>query len=260
MCASIQKALSSLSWTRSHLHGHNPGKVIIRSERTRTWNSSRKAMFRQNLGVRDPPNLPLCRACHAATPSIVHSPAALTPTSLFGACKYTLGGCMCASSPFLYLLPRFGHRTVIPHLSAPWPPLISSFSQNPVVEWPKSLQTLHFLDPLRKPLATNQLATNQLLWIPLLFNVSSHGTWMGSVRVLDLATLHSVRSNTRILSRCSASNCLASRTFPACLIFRHSRDPRKCCLPAFRAYLVTVPLLLVLAAWFPFVAHMVIRP
>ena len=217
MCASIQKALSPLSSamepaskdlrTRSHLHGHNPGKVIIRSERTRTWNSSRKAMFRQNLGVRDPPNLPLCRACHAATPSIFHSPAALTPTSLFGACKYTLGGCMCASSPFLSLLPRVAHRTMIPHLSAPWPPLISPFSQNPVVEWPRSLQTLHFLDPLRNP-----FATNQLLWIPLLFNVSSHGTWMGSVRVLDLATLNGARSNTPILSRCSTSNCLALRT------------------------------------------------
>ena len=82
---------------------------------------------------------------------------------------------------------------------------------------------------------------------------------MGSVRELDLATWHGVRSHTRIFSRCSASNCLASRTSPACLIFRHSRDPRKCCLPAFRAYLLTAPLLLVFAAWFPFVAHMVVR-
>ena len=101
---------------------------------------------------------------------------------------------------------------------------------------------------------------HQLLWIPLLFNVSSHGSWMGSVHVLDLATLHGVRSNTRILSRCSTSSCLASRTSPARLTFRHSRDPRKCCLPALRAYLLTVPLLLVFAAWFPFVAHMVISP
>ena len=152
---------------------NNPGEVIFRSERTQTWNSLRKAMFIQKLGVCDPPNLPLCRACHAATPSIFHTP----PTSLFGACKYTLGGCMYESSPFLYILPRVAHRTVIPHLSAPWPPLISSFSQSPVVEWPRSLQTLHFLDPLRNP-----YATNQLLWMPLLFNVSSHGTWMGSVR------------------------------------------------------------------------------
>ena len=35
---------------------NNPGEVIFRSERTRNWNSSREAMFRQNLGMRDPPN------------------------------------------------------------------------------------------------------------------------------------------------------------------------------------------------------------
>ena len=72
---------------------NNPGEVIFRSERTRTRNS-----FRQNLGIRDPPNFPLRRAGRTATPSIFHTPATLTPTSLFGACKYTLGGCMCASS------------------------------------------------------------------------------------------------------------------------------------------------------------------
>ena len=38
-----------------------------------------------------------------------------------------------------------------------------------------------------------------------------------------------------------------------------SRDPRTCCLPELQAYLVTVPLLLVFAAWLPLVAHMVVR-
>ena len=113
---------------------NNPGELIFRSERTRTWNSSRKAMFIQNLGIRDPSQFAAASRGPYGDTSIFHTAATLTPILCLERASTRLPNVCMHHHNFLHILPRFAHRTVIPHLSAPRPPLISSFSQSPLVE------------------------------------------------------------------------------------------------------------------------------
>ena len=137
-------------------------------------------------------------------------------SSLFGACKYKLGGCMYASSPFLSLLPRVAHRTMIPHLSAPWPPLISSFSPAPVVKWPGSSQTLHFLDALPQTRSCGSRCSS--MCPPTKPGLALSACWISQLCMVLAQT-------TRILSRCSTSTCLAC-ALPASLTFRFTRSQK----------------------------------